>query len=524
VYTIVSAPAHGTLSGTAPDLLYTPAADYNGADTFTFKVFDGLADSNTATVTVNVSPVNDAPVATGHTLTTPEDTPLNLVLDGFDMDGDALTYTIINPPVNGTLAGTDGSRIYTPAAEYTGSDSFTFQVSDGITTSAVVAVQIVIPAVNDRPVAASMSVVAKHFHTTSITLRAADVDGPNIPVFTIVTPPQNGVLNGSGSTRTYLPKSTFTGTDSFTYTANDGIDESVLATVFITVTNNQTPVANAGIDQAVETTGFMTAAVLNGTASADPDGDSLSYAWREGGTLLANGPLANVSLSLGVHSITLTVADQDGLSATDTVIVRVRDSVAPTLTLPAAITATQDRARGARINFEILATDITPGVTITSSPASGSEFPVGTTVVFCTARDSSGNTATGTFEVTVLPAASNGGRVKGDGAILISRSKAKLSINVQAGAGAAPTGKLTFTDPLTRRKFASATLTALVIEGQTARIYGTVTVNGANPVGFVAVVEDLGKKAKTDRFRLELVTGETFGPGVLVTGNVKITP
>ncbi|MCC2670082.1 MAG: hypothetical protein K0Q72_2553, partial [Armatimonadetes bacterium] len=171
VYTIVSAPTHGTLSGTAPDLLYTPAADYNGADTFTFKVFDGLADSNTATVTVNVSPVNDAPVATGHTLTTPEDTPLNLVLDGFDVDGDALTYTIINPPVNGTLAGTDGSRIYTPAAEYTGSDSFTFQVSDGITTSAVVTVQIVIPAVNDRPVAASMSVVAKHFRTTSITLR-----------------------------------------------------------------------------------------------------------------------------------------------------------------------------------------------------------------------------------------------------------------------------------------------------------------------------------------------------------------
>src|SRR4030095_14010842 len=73
-YTIVTGPAHGTLSGTAPALTYTPAANYNGADSFTFKANDGTADSNLATVTITVTAVNDAPVANDVTLATDEDT------------------------------------------------------------------------------------------------------------------------------------------------------------------------------------------------------------------------------------------------------------------------------------------------------------------------------------------------------------------------------------------------------------------------------------------------------------------
>ena len=74
-YLIVNAPAHGTLSGTAPNLTYTPAANYNGADSFTFKVNDGLADSAPAAVDINVTPVNDAPVAIAQSVTTAEDAP-----------------------------------------------------------------------------------------------------------------------------------------------------------------------------------------------------------------------------------------------------------------------------------------------------------------------------------------------------------------------------------------------------------------------------------------------------------------
>ena len=62
---MVTRPAHGTLSGTAPNLTYTPAANYNGPDSFTFTVNDGTVDSAAATVSITVTPVNDAPVAVG---------------------------------------------------------------------------------------------------------------------------------------------------------------------------------------------------------------------------------------------------------------------------------------------------------------------------------------------------------------------------------------------------------------------------------------------------------------------------
>jgi hypothetical protein len=114
--------------------------------------------------------------------------------------------------------------------------------------------------------------------------------------------------------------------------------------------------------------------------------------------------------------------------------------------------------------------------------------------------------------------------VKGSGAVLLGRARSKFSINVNGGPSAVPSGKLSFVDSNTRRKFVSSALTALTINGRVARIYGTVTVNGANPVAFMAEVEDLGSKPKLDKFRLELATGETFGPGVLASGTIKVTP
>src|SRR5439155_27230305 len=81
-YAIVSGPAHGTLSGTPPALIYTPAANYNGPDGFTFKANDGSLDSNTATVTITVTAVNDAPVANTDAATTAEDTAVTIAVLG----------------------------------------------------------------------------------------------------------------------------------------------------------------------------------------------------------------------------------------------------------------------------------------------------------------------------------------------------------------------------------------------------------------------------------------------------------
>ena len=120
-YSIVSGPAHGSLNTLVGNsVTYTPSANYNGPDSFTFQASDGVNSSNTATVSLTVNPVNDAPVATANSATLAEDTPQSVGLPASDVDGDGLTYSIVGSPTHGTLSGTGPSRTYTPAANYNG--------------------------------------------------------------------------------------------------------------------------------------------------------------------------------------------------------------------------------------------------------------------------------------------------------------------------------------------------------------------------------------------------------------------
>src|SRR5206468_3455238 len=105
-YAIVAAPAHGALSGTAPALTYTPAANYNGADSFTFKANDGALDSNVATVSITVVAVNDAPVAVNDAATTLEDTPaiINVLANDTDVDtGDTKAVASVTQGAHGAV-------------------------------------------------------------------------------------------------------------------------------------------------------------------------------------------------------------------------------------------------------------------------------------------------------------------------------------------------------------------------------------------------------------------------------------
>ncbi len=135
-FSVVSNPGHGTLSGTAPNLTYTPAPNYNGPDSFTFKVNDGIVDSTPASVSITVTAVNDAPVANSQSVATTEDTAKAITLTGSDVDGNPLTYSVVTYPSQGVLSGTAPNLTYTPAANYFGLDSFTFKVNDGILDSA----------------------------------------------------------------------------------------------------------------------------------------------------------------------------------------------------------------------------------------------------------------------------------------------------------------------------------------------------------------------------------------------------
>ncbi|NIS81747.1 MAG: tandem-95 repeat protein, partial [Anaerolineales bacterium] len=107
---------------------YVPDPDYNGPESFTYRANDGELDSEIATVSITVNPVNDPPVADDQAVTTDEDTSVGITLAGSDVDGDALTYSVVDAPASGTLSGTAPDLTYTPNPDYNGPDSFTFKV------------------------------------------------------------------------------------------------------------------------------------------------------------------------------------------------------------------------------------------------------------------------------------------------------------------------------------------------------------------------------------------------------------
>jgi hypothetical protein len=179
--------------------------------------------------------VNHAPAATHGTAAADQDTAVAVGLQASDPDGDALTYTIVSGPAQGTLSGSGASRTYTPTVGYSGSDSFAFIANDGALDSNIATVSITVRHVNQAPIAQSASVTAQENGSVSVTLAATDPDGDAL-TYTIVSAPAHGTLSGTAASRTYTPASGYSGADSFTFKASDGALESNVATVSITVT------------------------------------------------------------------------------------------------------------------------------------------------------------------------------------------------------------------------------------------------------------------------------------------------
>jgi hypothetical protein len=271
-YSVVSSPAQGKLTGTAPNLTYAPNADYHGPDSFTYKANDGKADSNIATVSITVNPVNDAPVVVAKSAVTPRETPIAILLSGSDKDNDTLTYGIVGAPAHGSLSGTGANLTYTPSPGYDGPDSFTYKANDGKVDSNIATVSITVTPVNDAPVAVAKSIITDEDQSAGVALSATDKDG-NPLTYSIVSSPAQGKLTGTAPNLTYAPNADYHGPDSFTYKANDGKADSNLATVSITVNPvNDAPVVVA--KSAVTPRESPVAIVLSGS---DKDNDALTY-------------------------------------------------------------------------------------------------------------------------------------------------------------------------------------------------------------------------------------------------------
>ncbi len=148
---LVTGPAHGSLTLNANGTFtYTPFANYNGTDSFTYKDSDGIGTGNTATVNLTINPVNDAPVAGADAATvlvagprTIQLTTASLLANDTDADGNTLTITGVTAAAHGTVVfsdnGTAGNTAddyitYTPTSGYSGADSFTYLLSDGSTS------------------------------------------------------------------------------------------------------------------------------------------------------------------------------------------------------------------------------------------------------------------------------------------------------------------------------------------------------------------------------------------------------
>jgi len=140
----VNAPGHGTaVINSNQTVTYTPASNFFGMDSFIYTVSDGRGGTSTATVTVTVTSVNDPPVAKDQSVTTAPGTPVAITLEATDVDGDPLNYTL-SLPAHGGLSGNAPNLTYTPDSGFTGADSFTFQASDGQSTSNLATVSITV--------------------------------------------------------------------------------------------------------------------------------------------------------------------------------------------------------------------------------------------------------------------------------------------------------------------------------------------------------------------------------------------
>ncbi len=380
IYNIVKGPSHGSLTGTAPDITYTPALNYNGPDSFTFSVNDGKANSGEVMISINVLAVNDAPIANTQSETTKENKSISAALTGSDMDGDPLMFIICKKPEHGTLTldpnfNTNGRLSYTPKPYFTGPDIFTFKLNDGEVDSAPATVSInVVP--NLLPVAESHSVTTVEDTPVEIRLMGSDPDSDPL-AYSMVTDPSHGSLIGIAPNLTYTPNPNFNGSDSFTFKTNDGAADSAPATVSIMVSPiNDPPVANDDTATTLEDTPVVTIDVLANDTDVDNIGrylylDTFSVTEVTQGTngsvtinpdnTLTYSPNANFS---GSDTFTYTISDNKGLTDTGNVNVTVKMvNDAPAVTSAPVTTATA----GVLYKYVVDAEDPDLGDTLTYS-------------------------------------------------------------------------------------------------------------------------------------------------------------
>lgn len=317
-YQVVGQPpvGEGSVAITGDQATFTPAPNFNGTTSFTFKANDGMLDSPTASIDVTVNPVNDPPVAIDVSATTDEDTEVQVTLEANDVEGDALTFAIAQQPESnmGTVKLNGSVATFTPAPDFRGVATFTFKASDGNSDSNEATATVQVASINDAPIAQDQSVRGDEDSPIVVMLTATDADGDPL-TYSLVTPvPQGqGTVTLEGAVATYTPPLDFHGTTSFTFLANDGTLVSAPATISLEVK----PVNDAPVAEGATATGLQGSPVTLTLHASDVDGDALTFSVKAqpangAGTVTITGNQATFTPSpsfIGLTNFIFEVSD-----------------------------------------------------------------------------------------------------------------------------------------------------------------------------------------------------------------------
>ncbi|MDD4348975.1 MAG: Ig-like domain-containing protein, partial [Opitutales bacterium] len=325
-----------------------PSRTEVGSHSVLLRATDSAGASVEQSFTITVLLVNQAPIAQDAAFSVVRYGNLSDALAPFasDPDGQPITFSLISDASNGSLSfSSDGSFTYSPDGSYYGTDSFTYQVSDGTLASRVATVTITVSFVNRAPVAEDLAVETLEETPVDLPLLASDADSDPLQLELLTLPASGtveadgvvlevGVRFPAGAVLRYVPASAFSGVAGFSFAAWDGVEASAPATVTITVLpRNRAPVVDAGEDQSLTLDSPYTF-TLSGSASDDglPAGSTLSTTWTlvsgAGEATIAEASQLNTAVTVsipGIYTFRLTATDGE-LSASDEVTVTLAQS------------------------------------------------------------------------------------------------------------------------------------------------------------------------------------------------------
>lgn len=224
-FKIINQPNVGTAFISGGKLVFNPPPNWNGITSLTFMAIDSKgAESNTATITINVLPVNDPPVVTPRNLILAEDTIGKLLLTATDIDSSAFNYEILEQPDQGYSSIIGSTLTYTPPADWFGETKLKYRAKDDSGAWSLPAIiSITVTPVNDPPAASSLSLSLQEDTSGEVTLRATDIDSPQNFVFELVdqSPSAIGTASIQGDHLLFKPAKDWNGTVTIGYKAKD---------------------------------------------------------------------------------------------------------------------------------------------------------------------------------------------------------------------------------------------------------------------------------------------------------------